>query len=416
MQINSSSAAPVGITDVSLTARARWHRSVAAVIGLWLLLAAGLLLASWRGLPVVWWDLIHSLALGVVATAILAYTTHFTEALTRTAPAPYRWVAFRIAVVQACLIGLLIDRAGFDWGPLADAAAAAVIATFAVHAFVLARRLRGSLAGSFVATVPFYLAACFFLAVGVFLAAAAGRGMGDYDALIAAHSRAMVWGFGWLCIVGTAVTLLPTIAGAAISATARARMPRALSVHVLGLLFALTGFATDIHLVAGLGLLAVTLASLLILVPVVAWTRKGNGNRWASASACAGLAWLTVALLADAACACAGVFPRQVTLGVVAPLLGAGLVQLILAVLSHLGPTLRGGGPDVVLRARARAQAGAAVRLGLVNAGAALALVSGAVAALPGGVTIPGGVALGITMMASGIFIGAVALAWALLE
>lgn len=416
MQINPSSGAPVGITDVSLAARGRWHRSVAAVIGLWLFIAFGLLLASWRGLPVAWWDLIHSLTLGVVATAILAYTTHFTETLTRTAPAPYRWVGLRIAVVQACLVALLIDRAGFDWGPLADAASAAVIATFAVHTVVLYRRLRGSIAGSFVATVPFYLAACFFLVVGVTLAALAGRGMGDYDLLIAAHSRAMVWGFGWLCIVGTAVTLLPTIAGAAISAAARTRMPRALTVHGLGLLVANAGFAADRHLVAGLGLLAVALASLLILVPVAAATRGGNGNRWASASACAGLAWLTVALLADAASACAGVFPRQVTLGIVPPLLGAGLIQLILAVLSHLGPTLRGGGPDAVLRARARAQAAAAIRLVLVNAGAALALVSGTVAALFGGVAIPGGVALGITMMASGIFIGAVALAWALLE
>lgn len=99
-----------------------------------------------------------------------------------------------------------------------------------------------------------------------------------------------------------------------------------------------------------------------------------------------------------------------------APLLGAGLVQLILAVLSHLVPTLRGGGPDVVTRARARAQAGAPVRVALVNGGAALALLSGAVTALPGAAQIPGGAALGITMMASGIFVGAVALAWALLE
>lgn len=416
MQKYRSSGYRLRLSNAARAARERWHLGVTIVIGLWLLVAGGLLLAAWRGMHVMWWDIIHSLTLGVVSTAILAYSTHFTEALTRTAPGRYRWLAARIGVVQLSLLALLSARVGEQWGPIADTAAAATIAAFAVHAWALARRMRGglssSLANSLAPTVHYYLGACVFLVGGVGLAAAAGRGLGEYDQLIAAHSRAMVWGFGWTSIVGTSVTLLPTLAGTSISAAARSLMPRALVLHMVGLLVAVVGFAADVPLAEGGGLFTVACASLRVLMCVVSGARAGTNNAGALASACAGLGWLSLVLLADAASVCVGVLPRHITFRLAAPLLGAGVIQLILAVLAHLVPTLRGGGPTSIKNARARAQTGARIRLVLINLGAALVLASNVDFAFPGGATLNGGAAVGITMMSSGLFGSVLALAW----
>ena len=72
------------IHDVSLAARGRWHTLSAAVIGLWILIGLGLLIVGSLGAPVVWWDIIHPFTIGALTTAIIVFSTHFTEALTRT--------------------------------------------------------------------------------------------------------------------------------------------------------------------------------------------------------------------------------------------------------------------------------------------------------------------------------------------
>ena len=99
------------IHDISLAARGRWHILTAALIAGWILVGLGLLIASSLGAPVVWWDIIHPFTIGALTTAIIVFSTHFTEALTRTAGGDYRGVGSRVGLVQLGLILLLIDRA-----------------------------------------------------------------------------------------------------------------------------------------------------------------------------------------------------------------------------------------------------------------------------------------------------------------
>lgn len=219
------------INDISLAARSRWHIVTAALIGAWVLIGIGINVAGHLGAPVVWWDLIHPLTIGALTTAIIVFSTHFTEALTRTANNGYRGVGARVALIQVGLILLIIDRAGYDWGLLADAASLLIIAALAWQLAFTYTRLRGSLSGSFAVTVPFYAAASIFMIASVVLVILSGNGVGNYSFLVAAHSRGMVWGFAWLTIVGTIVTLLPTLSSTAISPTARTRCTRGLIVH-----------------------------------------------------------------------------------------------------------------------------------------------------------------------------------------
>ena len=364
------------VHDISLAARGRWHILTAVLIAGWILVGLGLLIASSLGAPVVWWDIIHPFTIGALTTAIIVFSTHFTEALTRTAGGDYRGVGSRVALVQIGLILLLIDRAGYDWGPLADVASTLIIAVLAWHLWFVARRLRGSLSGSFAVTVPFYIAASVFMIVSVVLVILSGNRVGEYSLLIGAHSRGMVWGFAWLTVIGTVVTLLPTLSATAISSTARARCTRALIVHCVGLGCAMALYAVGLTRAAGVAQLLVVLAALLIVQPVLA-TVMGRSPRLTTATVAviAGLLWMLALCAGDAISAAVGAYPRTITLVVLPAFLGAGLLQLVTGVLHHLLPILTGARPNTAERT-------GYARLLLINLGGLFSLLDATAAGL----------------------------------
>ncbi|MCG7466603.1 beta-carotene 15,15'-monooxygenase [Corynebacterium sp. ACRPE] len=379
------------IHDVSLAARGRWHTLSAALIGLWIFTGLGLLIAASLGAPVVWWDIIHPFTIGALTTAIIVFSTHFTEALTRTAGGDYRGVGSRVGLVQLGLILLLIDRAGYDWGPLADAASALIIAALTWHLWFIARRLRGSLSGSFAVTVPFYIAASVFMIVSVVLVILSGNGVGEYSLLVGAHSRGMIWGFAWLTVIGTVVTLLPTLSATAISPTARARCTRALIVHCVGLALAMALYAVGLTRAAGVAQLLVVLAAVLIIQPVLA-TVMGRSPRLTTATVAviAGLLWVLALCAGDAISAAVGAYPRAITLILLPGFLGAGLLQLVTGVLHHLLPILTGARPNTTERT-------GYARLLLINLGGVLTLL---------GATVAGLIMMGIGLAANVIAVG----------
>lgn len=379
------------IHDVSLAARGRWHTLSAAIIGLWIFTGLGLLIAGSLGAPVVWWDIIHPFTIGALTTAIIVFSTHFTEALTRTAGGDYRGVGSRVGLVQLGLILLLIDRAGYDWGPLADAASALIIAALTWHLWFVARRLRGSLSGSFTVTVPFYIAAAVFMIASVVLVILSGNGVGEYSLLVGAHSRGMIWGFAWLTVIGTVVTLLPTLSATAISPTARARCTRALIVHCVGLALAMALYAVGLTRAAGVAQLLVVLAAVLIIQPVLA-TVMGRSPRLTTATVAviAGLLWMLALCAGDAISAAVGAYPRAITLILLPGFLGAGLLQLVTGVLHHLLPILTGARPDTTERT-------GYARLLLINLGGLLTLL---------GATVAGLIMMGIGLAANVIAVG----------
>ena len=364
------------IHDISLAARGRWHTLSAAIIAGWILVGLGLLIASSLGAPVVWWDIIHPFTIGALTTAIIVFSTHFTEALTRTAGGDYRGVGSRVVLVQLGLILLLIDRAGYDWGPLADVASTLIIAALAWHLCFVARRLRGSLSGAFAVTVPFYIAASVFMIVSIVLVILSGNGVGEYSLLIGAHSRGMVWGFAWLTVIGTVVTLLPTLSATAISSTARARCTRALIVHCVGLGCAMALYAVGLTRAAGVAQLLVVLAAVLIIQPVLA-TVMGRSPRLTTATVAviAGLLWMLALCAGDAISAAVGAYPRTITLVVLPAFLGAGLLQMVTGVLHHLLPILTGARPNTADRT-------GYARLLLINLGGLLSLLDATAAGL----------------------------------
>ncbi|MER0071462.1 beta-carotene 15,15'-monooxygenase [Corynebacterium sp. KPL2850] len=390
------------INDISLAARSRWHILTAALIGAWVLIGIGINVAGHLGAPVVWWDLIHPLTIGALTTAIIVFSTHFTEALTRTANNGYRGVGARVALIQVGLILLIIDRTGYDWGLLADAASLLIIAALAWQLVFIYTRLRGSLSGSFAVTVPFYAAASIFMIASVILVILSGNGVGNYSFLVAAHSRGMVWGFAWLTIVGTIVTLLPTLSNTAISPIARARCTRGLIVYCAGLALTMVCGAVGWTRAAGIAQLLVVLAAIMIIQPVLATVLGRNPElTTASVSVIAGLLWMLALCAGDAVSAALGAYPRAITLFLVPAFIGGGVLQLVTGVLHHLLPTLVGGGPARVHHGRATADRTGFARLVLINLGALLSLVN----ALPAGLILMGiGLALNVLAVGRAVY------------
>lgn len=385
----------MSLRDVSMAARRRWHTIAFSLVAVWFAVGVGIAVANFWGAPVVWWDLIHPFTLGALTTAILVFSTHFTEALTRTPAVGFRGVGARVGLVQMGLVLLLVDRAGYDWGVLADIGSALVIAAVAWHLWALWTTLRGSLSGSFAVTVPFYLAAACFMIFSVVLVILAAHGVGNYSLLVAAHSRGMVWGFALLTILGTVITLLPTFTRTPISSVARARCSRALAVHCAGLAVAMLADASGLTRAAGMAQLLTVIAAVLIIQPVLAGALGGEKTT-ASVSAMAGLVWMVALCAGDAAATIAGAYPRAVTLLLMPAFVGAGLLQLVTGVLHHMLPILAGAAHP------ARGHLPGLVRVALINLGGVLSLTG-----------ITGVSFAGLIMMGLGLISNIVALVWA---
>lgn len=201
----------------------------------------------------------------------------------------------------------------------------------------------------------------------------------------------MIWGFAWLTVIGTVVTLLPTLSATAISPTARARCTRALIVHCVGLALAMALYSVGLTRAAGVAQLLVVLAAVLIIQPVLA-TVMGRSPRLTTATVAviAELLWMLTLCAGDAISAAVGAYPRTITLILLPAFLGAGLLQLVTGVLHHLLPILTGARPDTTERT-------GYARLLLINLGGLLTLL---------GATVAGLIMMGIGLAANVIAVG----------
>ncbi|WP_144311783.1 hypothetical protein [Corynebacterium imitans] len=291
------------------------------------------------------WNIIHPLTLGVVTNAILTYSTHFADALTRTASRPLP-VYVRLAAVNLALVALLFDA-------LPNLAAATAASALLWHGASIARKLRRGLPGPFATTAYCYVAAAAFFALAV--AAAVQRD-------IAAHSRLAVWGFAWTTIAGTVITLLPTMTRRRASPTARKRLSYALAAHCIALPAAAALLGTPLATAA---LLVCALAWSYALQPVLASTLFDTDLSAPALSVAAGVLWLLGAMYADAATLALGAerFPTNLLVFILA----AGLAQIVAGALGHLLP---------VLTRRATEPDQGFFKAGVLSGGAIVALIN----------------------------------------
>ena len=363
----------------------------------WLLLLLGVVLAH-PFVPAPRWLMIHLLLLGAVTHSILVWSQHFADALLHTRPRPGdpRARSARLLVLNT---GVAVVVAGVlaDAWPVTAAGATGVTVAVGWHGVALLRQMRRALPARFGTTVRYYVAAAALLPVGAFLGVLMARGLGDpaHLQVMLAHVAVNVLGWMGLTVVGTLVTLWPTMLRTRIADGSERLAQRALPVLVAAVLVTAGGALAGLRPVAALGLLGYLAGLGLVARPFVAAARGKAPAHYPTWSVLAGVAWLAgcVAALAVGVATAPSWHAVHARLEWFTPALAAGFgAQVLLGALSYLVPVALRGGPTPVRAANIELDRGGALRVVLANAGLLVCLlpVPSAVRVLSAGLVLIG--------------------------
>ncbi|MDO4897708.1 MAG: multicopper oxidase domain-containing protein [Rothia sp. (in: high G+C Gram-positive bacteria)] len=350
--------------------RATWHRKASKPVSLWIFALFAVLMTH-RWIPNSIWLMVHMVTLGLITNSILVWGQHFTEALLKNRlPDTARPVQLaRIYSLNASMLVLMVGVV-FHLYPLTLIGSIGVGGVVAWHGLALLAQLRQALPVRFSATVKYYIAAAWLLPLGATFGAILahdGTSASWQGRLLLAHETVNVLGFVGLTVVGTLMTLWPTMLRTKMIASAVQDSLRALTVMCTGLAVTLAGALLGVNLLAGAGLLIYTAGLLLVAVLLVRTCSQKKPTEFAPMSVAAGFSWLILGVLATAYLVFTVPFD-ELNLRPLTPVLVVGfLVQMLLGAMSYLLPARMGGGPKAVRSANEEFNRFAAGRVTIAN-------------------------------------------------
>jgi nitrite reductase (NO-forming) len=358
--------------------RSTWHLRAGAIVAAWLaaLLTVGLI-GVFR--PVTSWLPVHLLLLGAVSNAILIWSRHFADALLRLPEGTSRrGEAQRLVLFN---VGAVAVVAGMVWDSMAavlvGAAVVAVVAGW--HAVVLLVRMRRALPSRFGTTLRYYVAAAALLPVGAALGVAMAPDTLSKTAhaqLALAHVVINLLGWMGLTVVGTLVTLWPTMLHTRVADGAERAARRALPVLLIGLFVAAAGALTGNRLACAAGILAYLTGLAVVGRAVIAESRTRPPTTYATRSVLAAQCWFIGSVAALAIIV--GVAPNWQQAAdaadrLAAPFLIGFAAQVLLGALSYLVPVVLGGGPTATRATSTALDTAGTLRLAAINVGLVVA-------------------------------------------
>lgn len=365
-----------------LSARSTWHLGANAPVIAWL--AATVVVAvAHREIPASTWLLVHMTLLGAVTNAVCVWSAHFADALLRRriTPRSRRWQAARLVALNLGVVTTVVGMITSRWA-VTLAGAVVVGLAVAAHALTLWLQSRTALAPRFLVCVRFYVAAGALLPLGAALGVILARGAGTawHVRLALAHAGLNLLGFVGLTVVGTLVTLWPTMLRTTMDDAAPRAARRTLVLMLGGLAVGVVGALVGLRLLAAAGVVVYVAGIVVSLVPMVASARRRPPSSFATWSAGSALTWLLGSLTALVAILLAS--PSWVAVSeragaIVAPLVGGFAAQLVLGALTYLVPVVLGGGPATVRATVAGLERGAVVRVVVANGGLLLFVLPG---------------------------------------
>jgi nitrite reductase (NO-forming) len=319
------------------------------------------------------WLLLHLLLLGAAGHAILVWSRYFADTLLRVGATPRARQSVRLAMFD---LGALVVTAGVVGGrwPVVLLGALGVVAAVLWHVATLLAHLRGRFSSRFAATVHYYVAAGTLLPVGAALGVWMAVGIAEpLDTRVRlAHVTVNILGWVGLTVLGTLVTLWPTMLRTRIDERSERLSRAALPTFVAAIATVAAGAAADATLLSALGLAAYLAGVLVLARPWFAVTLRKPPSSFPTWSVAAGLTWFVGCLswLLVGVLRASGWVEVGGLVQAVAPYLAAGFVaQVLLGALSYLVPVVLGGGPAVVRATNRAMDAGGALRVTVTNLG-----------------------------------------------
>ena len=345
--------------------RSTWHMRASLVILGWMLAAAIVSLVH-RQVPGAVWLMVHLLLVGAVSNALLIWSWHFAQAILRVPPITRRSEASRLVVfnVGALLVIVAVMRM---MPTLVAVGGLLAISAVLAHIVALVRALRRALPSRFAVAVHYYVAAGLSAVPGIALGVALTRH--GSQQMIGAHAAIGLLGWVGLPILGTLLTLWPTMLHTRIADGAERKARRGLPLLVAGMGAVVAGLLVGVSVAAVLGVVLYAVGAGLVVGPMVAEMRRKPPHSFAAWSTLSGVVWLGVALAVFAA-----TINEPGGMVTVIALVG-GVLQVLLGSLSYLVPVVMGGGPQPLRWRNARVDRAASTRLIITNAGLAICVL-----------------------------------------
>ncbi len=361
--------------------RAAWLVRTAWPPLLWLLAAVVVLL---RGLVVEvdGWLPVHLVLLGAVSNVVLVWTAHFTNAVLRRPSDDRPAQARRIAAFN---VGALLVVAGavLESVPLLSTGALVVVLAVTAHALWLMRALRSSLPARFARTVHYYIAAAALLVLGIGAGVALEAGVGGDELeprLVVAHLTLNLLGWLALTVLGTLITLWPTMLRTPMGGAVEVAQLAALPWLVVAVIASAAAVLVDLRVVAALALVGFLGVAARMASPFVGQLRAKPPREVATWSVLAGLLWSALGTAGLAVVELVG--PGWETVDdrfgqhVLVSLIVGFAVQVVVGALCYLVPVMLGGGPAAVRASIQQVAVLGRSRVAVLNLGVLIAVLA----------------------------------------
>jgi len=321
------------------------------------------------------WLLVHLLLLGAVTNAIFVWSAHFADALLRrrATPGSRRWQVCRLIVLNVGVVMVVAGMVKVEW--FVTLAGSVIVGTAAAaHGTALALQAGAALASRFGATVNYYICASLALPFGAFLGAMlAGHPVERWHGRLAiAHITLNLLGWIGLTVMGTLVTLWPTMLRTRIAESAERVARQALPILVASVTVTVAGALAGSQTLAALGVAGYLGGVVWAVRPLAQVARTRAPSAYATWSVMAAVVWLVGSLVGLVAALVTSPTWLQVSDRLellITPMAAGFAAQVLLGALSYLVPVVLGGGPATVRGTQARLERGNALRAVLINVG-----------------------------------------------
>ncbi len=334
-----------------LLGRADWHLLANALVIIYLIAAliSGVIQKSGEGGEPVWLT-VHLFLLGAVTNAIITWSDHFVSALLWARSQDRRRQMTIVTLLNIGIVGVLISVSrDIQW--LVIASAALIVAVISFYLRGIGTLVKKSLNKRFKGVIAFYQFAALFVIVGIVLGVVDAP-KNDTDQwqprLTLAHLHANLLGWVGLTIIGTLVTLWPTVLRTQMDPGAVEKAKLGLKFLAIGTVGVIIGSVVS-HPWLSVASLVFYLAGLIIaLVPAALLLRRRIPDRSSAWMMFTGAVGLVALLVADILAFLILSSPEKILSAIETHLIlvfTLWLLPVLLGALTYLLPVVLGRGP-----------------------------------------------------------------------